>query len=183
MVFNSLTNPSMNFCTSKPSFVVLVKRLFAASTPAIVRSLLKYLWRSFRSDIQGSNCVLSVTSGKLQLDFAATNTVASLVLGGASKPAGVYSQGTDPSYLGGTGSLLVVPLMASTPTNISYSFAEGALTLTWPNTHLGWYAQSNSVNVDDPNFWFNIAGSDQATNLVITVDPAQTNVFYRLRRP
>ena len=45
------------------------------------------------------------------------------------------------------------------------------------------YAQSNAVNLADTNYWFDITGSELATNLVITIRPSQTNVFYRLRYP
>ena len=57
------------------------------------------------------------------------------------------------------------------------------LKLTWPGSHLGWHAQSNIVNVADINGWFNIAGSQAVTNLSLMINPAMTNVFYRLRRP
>ena len=81
------------------------------------------------------------------------------------------------------GSISVVTGIASYPTNISYSVNGGTLALTWPATHLGWYAQSNSVNLADTNYWFDISGSQSVTNLVTTMGPGQTNVFYRLRKP
>lgn len=81
------------------------------------------------------------------------------------------------------GTLSVVANYATTPTNISYGVSGRILTLTWPESHRGWLAQSNSVSVADPNFWFTISGSLSMTNLVITMDPALTNVFYRLRLP
>jgi autotransporter-associated beta strand protein len=81
------------------------------------------------------------------------------------------------------GTLSVAASYATTSTNISYSVSGSSLTLTWPESHLGWYAQSNAVNLADTNYWFNIAGSETATNLVITVNPAAPKVFYRLRLP
>jgi hypothetical protein len=39
------------------------------------------------------------------------------------------------------------------------------------------------VNLTDTNYWIDITGSDAVTNLSITIDPAQTNVFYRIRKP
>jgi len=48
---------------------------------------------------------------------------------------------------------------------------------------LGWLAQSNSVNLGNSNCWFDILGSQSATNLVIPVSPGNTDVFYRLRYP
>ncbi len=56
---------------------------------------------------------VSVSNGAaLKLDFPATvtNQVAALVINGVNKAPGVYNSSTDPAYLTGTGSLLVVPL-------------------------------------------------------------------------
>ena len=57
------------------------------------------------------------------------------------------------------------------------------LTLTWPESHLGWYVQSNSVSLTSPSSWFDIPGSQTATNLSITINPALPQVFYRMRLP
>jgi autotransporter-associated beta strand protein len=131
-----------------------------------------------------SNSTVTVANGAvLQLGFAVTNQVAALVLNGISKAAGVYNNTTDPTYLAGTGSLLVQSSIANYPTNITFSVNGGTLNLSWPATHLGWYAQSNSVSVANTNFWFDVPNSQNATNLVISVNPAQKNVFYRLRHP
>jgi hypothetical protein len=35
----------------------------------------------------------------------------------------------------------------------------------------------------DSNSWFDIPGSQNATNLPITVNPAQPDVFYRMGKP
>ena len=81
------------------------------------------------------------------------------------------------------GTLSVVSAVPSTPTNITYSFSGSSLELTWPGSYLGWYAQSNAVSLMDSNSWFDIPGSQTATNLSITVNPAQPEVFYRMRKP
>jgi autotransporter-associated beta strand protein len=131
-----------------------------------------------------SNSTVTVANGAvLQLGFAVTNQVAALVLNGISKAAGVYNNTTDPTYLAGTGSLLVQSPIANYPTNITFSVNGGTLNLSWPATHLGWFAQSNSVNLANTNFWFDVPNSQNGTNLVISVNPAQKNVFYRLRHP
>jgi hypothetical protein len=72
---------------------------------------------------------------------------------------------------------------ASYPTNILFSVSGGSLALSWPATHLGWYAQSNSVALANTNYWFDIPGSETVTSLNLTITPGQTNVFYRLRHP
>jgi autotransporter-associated beta strand protein len=83
------------------------------------------------------------------------------------------------------GSIAVVagPTTADAPTNITFSVSGSTLSLTWPSSHLGWFAQSNSVSVAAPALWFDISGSDAVTSLNITIDPALPNVFYRLRHP
>ena len=99
--------------------------------------------------------------------------------------AGVVLQGDtlkaqfDPA----SGILLIVPGTVTTPTNISFSFSDGTLALSWPASHLGWYAQSNSVSIVDSNAWQDIPGSQSVTSLVIPVEPTTPKVFYRLRNP
>ncbi|MCX6896783.1 MAG: hypothetical protein NTZ16_15090, partial [Verrucomicrobia bacterium] len=119
----------------------------------------------------------------------ANDTFTLFTLGAA--PSGSFSATNLPTLGAGlkwnwtptNGTLSVVANYASTPTNIVYSVSGSILTLTWPESHLGWYAQSNSVNLADTNYWFDIPGSESATNLDSTIDSALTNVFYRLRMP
>jgi len=130
-------------------------------------------------------------NGVLNLNFAGgeTNTVAVLILGGLSKPAGVYNATTDPLYLAGSGSLLVVP---PTPINplpgtIQLSLSGSTLALSWP-TNQGWILQSqtNSLNVGlvvDSNAWFNLPGSALVTSTNITINPANGAVFFRMIHP
>jgi hypothetical protein len=77
----------------------------------------------------------------------------------------------------------VVSGVATTSTNISYHMSGTTLRLTWPESHLRWYAQSNSVDLSVTNFWFDIAGSQSVTNLDIAIQPTVPKVFYRLRMP
>jgi hypothetical protein len=64
-----------------------------------------------------------------------------------------------------------------------FNVSGNTLALSWPATHLGWIAQSNSISLVNSNSWFDIAGSAAVTNLNIVINPAQPNVFYRLRHP
>jgi len=57
------------------------------------------------------------------------------------------------------------------------------LTLAWPPSYLGWFLASNSTDIADPGCWYDVPGSQSVTNLFLTVDSSQTNVFYRLRKP
>lgn len=77
--------------------------------------------------------------------------------------------------------VLTVPVtMATNPTNITFTVSGSTMTLTWPGDHLGWYAQSNSVGLASPAMWFDVPNSQLGTNLIINLNPGQTNVFYRL---
>jgi autotransporter-associated beta strand protein len=130
---------------------------------------------------------VSVASGAvLQLDFAVTNSVTNLVLNGSVQVPGIYNSTTGSPYITGTGSLqVVVPVtVATNPTNITFSITGGnTLQLSWPADHLGWTLQTNSVNLANTNFWFAYPGSASVTNVNITINPAKTNVFFRLVYP
>jgi len=81
------------------------------------------------------------------------------------------------------GVLSVVGSMATNPTNLTYAVSGNALSLSWPADHLGWLVQSNSVDLAVPADWQDISNTATATTYSITIDPTQTNVFYRLREP
>lgn len=134
--------------------------------------------------------VVVATGAVLKLDFGAvTNTINSLKLGGVSQNPGVYDATSGAPFITGAGSLLVTALpMANYSTNITASVSGNTLTLTWPSTHLGWFLQSQtntlSVGLTTPsNTWFDVSGSDAATSKIITINPANPSVFYRLRHP
>ena len=134
-----------------------------------------------------TNSVLG-TNAVLNLNFAngETNTVSALVVGGVSKAPGLYSATTDPLYITGTGSLLVVPVAPSInpfPGVVQINNAGGSnFQLSWP-TNAGWILQSNSVGLTATSSWFSIPNSTTLTNLSITVDPGAANVFFRLLHP
>jgi autotransporter-associated beta strand protein len=126
---------------------------------------------------------VSVASGALlQLDFSTTNTVSGLVLGGMSQPRGVYNSSTSSSFIAGTGSLLVSPV-SPIPTNLLFSVSGNTLNLSWPADHLGWILLTNSVNPAIASDWFAFPGSGSVTNVVITINPQASQVFYRLLYP
>lgn len=131
------------------------------------------------------------TNGVLNLNFAAgeTNTVAALVLGGTNKLAGVYNATTDPTYLAGSGSLLVVPPVTINPLpgTIQFSVSGSTLALSWP-TNAGWIlqAQTNTLSVGlvaNSNAWFNVPGSELVTSTNFPIVPTNGAVFYRMVHP
>jgi autotransporter-associated beta strand protein len=134
-----------------------------------------------------TNSTVTVAGGAgLKLDFPDTNIVTSLLLNGVGATAGVHNFGSDPSYITGTGSLLVLTGAAAinpNPTNIVFNISGSTLNLSWPADHLGWYMQSNSVSLANTNYWFDIPNSQNGTALAIPINGSNTNVFFRMRKP
>jgi len=72
---------------------------------------------------------------------------------------------------------------ATNPTNITVLVSGGVLTLSWPADHLGWTLQSqtNSATSGISTNWFDVIGSSASTQAVLIINPANPNVFFRLR--
>ena len=118
-----------------------------------------------------------------RLHIVVALTVAALVLNGASKPAGLYNASTDQKHLAGTGSLLVVPVIPTNPTNLQFTVNGNLLSLSWPTNCLGWTLQTNAMGVASPASWYPYPGSTGVTSLTITIAPSSTNVCFRMSRP
>ncbi|MDR3456935.1 MAG: autotransporter-associated beta strand repeat-containing protein [Verrucomicrobiae bacterium] len=140
-----------------------------------------------QATLANSSTVTVASGAVLQLDFAVTNTVTGLVLNGASQPTGVYNHTTTPTYITGTGSLLVGIPIASNPTNITanVNISTHTLALSWPTDHLGWILQqqTNSSSMGLSTNWVDVAGSAGVTATNLTINPAVPTAFYRLRHP
>jgi hypothetical protein len=84
------------------------------------------------------------------------------------------------------GSIIALTVSGSTVnTNrpvMQVSVSGGNLNLGWP-TNLGWTLQTNSVGLLATNQWFSYPGSASLTNVSIPINPANTNVFFRLKYP
>jgi len=59
--------------------------------------------------------------------------------------------------------------------------AGRVLSFSWPG-NLGWFLQSNSVDVGNPSDWHDIAGSSAVTSTNITI-PTTGNVYFRMQLP
>jgi hypothetical protein len=81
------------------------------------------------------------------------------------------------------GTIQVVTPIATTPTNITSVVSGSTLTLSWPLSHLTWTLQSNIVSVASSSSWFSVPNSGANNQFVITINPARSNVFYRLVAP
>ncbi len=77
--------------------------------------------------------------------------------------------------------LSAIPTIPTTPTNVVYAVSDGKLTLSWPASYVGWDLQSNSVSVADATMWFTVPDSSATNQVMLPVDAAEANVFYRLR--
>ena len=78
------------------------------------------------------------------------------------------------------GTLKVLTTTDTSRTNLSAMFNGSQLTLTWPASHIGWSLQSNAVSVANPNFWFAVPNSADTNQIIINVNPAASNVYYRM---
>ena len=127
--------------------------------------------------------IVTVTNGAmLSLGFSATTTnkVTALVLNGVSQPRGVYNATTSPTYLGGTGNLLVLGLATWTG---AFSSAWSTNTISSPKNWVGVlgsavdYSDGNQVVFDDTltnNSTVNISGTN-VTPYSVTFNNNNTN--------
>lgn len=81
-----------------------------------------------------------------------------------------------------SGGELYLEILPGTPTNLTYNLSGGLLNLNWPTNYTGWVLQSNSVGLASTD-WYPVAGSGNSNGIQVTIDPTQTNVFYRLMLP
>ena len=81
------------------------------------------------------------------------------------------------------GTISVLSVTSTTPTNITSSVSGNNLTLSWPSSHLSWTLQSNIVGVTSSANWFPVAGSTATNSMTFTINPARSNVFYRMTYP
>ncbi len=155
------------------------------------------------ADINGSSAACDQVVGLTSITYGGTlaiNNLGGTVANGASFKlfdavdyAGAFAAiqpstpggglAWDASSLGVDGTLRVIGGLAQTPTNITFSVSDGALNLSWPATHKGWFVQSNSVSISAGNEWFDVSGSDAGTELSIPINPATHEVYYRLSKP
>ncbi len=78
-----------------------------------------------------------------------------------------------------------LPPVDNTPTNIVASVAGGVMTLTWPESHIGWtlQVQTNSLSVGLSNNWVDVVESVATNRVDLPIDNANGAVFFRLILP
>jgi autotransporter-associated beta strand protein len=93
--------------------------------------------------------------------------------------------GWSTSTLTADGTLRVVRVVNTTPTNLTSQLSGNQLTLSWPADHTGWHLQSqtNAVSVGLSTNWAEVAGSTATNTVTVTINPANGSVFYRMTYP
>ena len=133
--------------------------------------------------IPPASTIVVSNGAMLQLDYTTTNNVTGLILNGVSQPNGVYNSTTSPTFITGSGSLLVGLTVASNPTNITFSVSNGNLNLAWPSDHLGWILQEQTNGLNSASPWVDVPGTTTITGTNMPIIPSQPRVFFRLRHP
>jgi autotransporter-associated beta strand protein len=70
-------------------------------------------------------------------------------------------------------------------TTLVSSLSGAALTLTWPNDHLGWHlqVQTNSLEAGLSTNWIDVAGTSTTNQIIMPINPTNGAVFFRLTYP
>jgi len=97
-----------------------------------------------------------------------------------STPGGGNSWVT--TQLNTAGILAVSGGVNTNPPQLQATVNGNTLSLAWP-TNAGWTLLTNSVGLTATNQWFPYPNSANLTNVNITVNPANNNVFFRMAYP
>jgi hypothetical protein len=83
------------------------------------------------------------------------------------------------------GTLVIVSLVNTTPTNLTSVVNGGNLELSWPADHTGWrlQVQTNSLSVGIYTNWVDVTGSTTVNSVTNPINPANGSVFYRMIYP
>jgi len=73
----------------------------------------------------------------------------------------------------------------TTPTNLTCLATGDQLDISWPADQIGWRleGQTNSLDVGMSSNWFTVPDSTTTNRVIMTIDPANGAVFYRLVYP
>jgi hypothetical protein len=127
----------------------------------------------------GSDTLTNATAGTLA--FTGTNTpttpVGSYPITGSGLTASNYV------FVQAAGNATALTIVSSTPVTVTVAQSGNQLTIGWPADYLGYTLETNAVDISNPADWYPYAGSTAGTSETITIDPSQTNVFFRLVGP
>jgi hypothetical protein len=145
----------------------------------------------FTATVNTNGVTASAASGTVAFKInSAPQSVGTVASGTAnSTPTAVPTSYTitaiysgDSFYASSTNTLVVVGVN-TTPTNIVTSVSGNHLTISWPADHTGWTLQSqtNSSSTGISATWSDVGGSATTNQMIMTIDPANPAVFYRLK--
>ncbi|HSU53057.1 MAG TPA: autotransporter-associated beta strand repeat-containing protein [Candidatus Dormibacteraeota bacterium] len=75
-----------------------------------------------------------------------------------------------------------ISVVNTTPTNMNLSLVGNQLNFSWPTDHTGWHLQAQTNSVIGTN-WVTITGTDSSNGYTLTIDPANSSVFFRMIYP
>jgi len=140
------------------------------------------------------NATINATGGSTPpsgtLTFKTNNVLQSSVdvanNAGTSAPAIVPASyvvtaiyGGDATYFPSTNSLVIGTGVNPAPAPIVTSVSGNQLTLSWPADHTGWTLQSQTNSLTGA--WYDVPGSTAANQIVLTINPANRAVFFRMK--
>ena len=128
---------------------------------------------------------LTVANGGPALTAGDKFTLFSQPLSGGAAMTVIGAGATWQNDLAVDGSITALTVASTVNTNppvVRVSVSGNTLSLAWP-TNLGWTLQTNSVGLNATNQWFTYPGSSSLTNVNISINPAKTNVFFRMVYP
>jgi len=91
----------------------------------------------------------------------------------------------DTTQLYVNGTITAVSTVNTTPADIAVAVSGNQMTLSWPADRTGWtlQAQTNALTTGLSGTWHNVPGSTAVNEVIVTIDPANPMVFYRLIYP
>ncbi len=124
---------------------------------------------------------VTVTNVNLGLPLAQGDTFTlfnkPLVNGGALAVSGALAIWTNKLAVDGT--IAVLSVISTNPTNLTFGATATNVTLFWPADHLGWQLQAQTNNLGTN--WGTLPGSTTSNQFVIPLGPTNADVFFRLR--
>jgi fibronectin-binding autotransporter adhesin len=127
--------------------------------------------------LDSGSTVTIASNAVLNLNFAATNVVAALVLNGVSQPSGIYDATTGAPFITGTGA---VQVGANAPT-LNVSQSGNNLDFSWTGS-FKLQAQTNTLNIGISTNWGDYPGGGSSP-VTVPMDAANGAVFFRLSPP
>jgi hypothetical protein len=88
-------------------------------------------------------------------------------------------------FTGTNGTLTLLQLIATYPTNLNFTISSNVLQITWPADHIGWtlQAQTNALDTGLGANWVSLAGTANSNSFLAPLTTTNGAVFYRLKFP